>query len=466
VALMTTKPNSPAAPGKKGSGGLLYTGLYLAGMILIFIGARMVLERQGVRLAIDLIGAGAVLAAVLGRVLRGRALQGEARSVEVRLLACYLVGILAVLLYVAQADFIMEKLRPRFGLPRSAERYQVALSALWPTVWLCSLFPLIFMEISYAAMDVQKTLELRRIRRSAQSGLVLAMSISLVFAVNYIVSEFNKKVDLSYFKTTQASESSRKMVKNLSEPFKVTLFFPGANEVQEQVETYFNDLKKESSYFQVRTVDHAMEPDLAKELGVSDNGIVVMSRRKLNEQINVGIKLQRAKSMLKKLDGDFQAAFRKLSQVQRIAYLTVGHEERTQEERDKARGSSIRDLRTLLQRMNYEVKELGIAQGLGSEVPADATLVIVPGPRKELLPAEVEALKKYLLGGGHALVEVCHRHRSRRDRARGRPDSACSGQKAPDPRPAPPWPDAARRAGPCREETCSVAAPCARDLRR
>jgi len=297
----------------------------------------------------------------------------------------------------------MEKLRPRFGDAKTAERYQVVLGVLWPTLWLCSLLPLIFMEISYGPMDVGKTLELRRVRRSATSGLVLSMTICLAFAVNYILSEFNKKVDLSYFKTTQASESSRKMVKNLSEPFKVTLFFPGANEVQQEVEAYFRDLKRESSYLQVRTVDHAMEPDLAKELAVSDNGFIVMSRRKQNESINVGTKLARAKNTLRKLDADFQASFRKLSHAQRVAYVTVGHEERTQDEREGVKGSSIRDLRTLLQRMNYEVKELGIGQGLGSEVPADATIVIMPGPRKELLPAEVEALKKYLRGGGHMI---------------------------------------------------------------
>jgi ABC-type uncharacterized transport system involved in gliding motility auxiliary subunit len=397
VALMT----APTTPKRRGSGGLIYTALYLAGMILLFIGERMVLERQGVRLALDLIGAGAVLAAILGRLVRRGKVKGEARAVELRLLACYLVGLLAVLVYLGQADFIMEKLKPRLGDAKAADRYQVVLATLWPTLWICSLFPLLFMEISYAAMDVDKTIELRRVRRSAASGLVLAMTICLVFALNYILSEYNKKVDLSYFKTTQASESSRKMVKNLSEPFKVTIFFPGANEVQELVETYFKSLKKESSHFQVRTVDHSMEPELAKELGVSDNGIVVMSRRKQNEQINIGTKLARAKTTLKKLDGDFQTSFRKLSQVQRVAYLTVGHEERTNEDRDKAPGSSIRDLRTLLQRMNYEVKELGIGQGLGTEVPKDATLVIIPGPRKEFLPGELAALKKYLRDGGH-----------------------------------------------------------------
>jgi ABC-type uncharacterized transport system involved in gliding motility auxiliary subunit len=408
VALMTTKTQTAtiAVPlaNPRGSAGVLYTVLYLLGMMVLFLAERMVLESKGLRLALDLGAAALFAAAIAGRLVRRARVGAAARAVETRILLAYVGGLVAVLLYLAQADFVMEKLRPRFAEAKGAERFQGVLAALWPTLWMCSILPLLFIEISYAAMDVSRTLEVARIRRSAQSGLVLAMTVCLVFALNYVFAEFNKKVDLSYFKTTQASESSRKMVKNLSEPFKVTLFFPTANEVEDQVRSYFEDLRRESKRLELRTVDHAMEPVLAKEIGVTDNGIVVLARGKQHEQINVGVKLQRAKSTLKKLDSEFQASFRKLSVAQKIAYLTVGHEERSGEERDKVRGSAIRDLRTLLQRLNYQVKELGVGQGLGQEVPGDATMVIVVGPRKDFLPAELAALKAYLRGGGRAFV--------------------------------------------------------------
>ena len=401
-----TPPKTPTTQlrNPRGSAGLLFTVLYLVAMVLIFVGERIILESQGTRLALDGLGLVLIIVAMAGRLGRRGKVGKEARAVESRILLCYVVGLIALLLYMAQADVVMDRLRPHFDGAKAAERYQVIFAALWPTVWLCAIFPLLFIEITYASMDVTKTLELSRIRRSSASALLLAMTFSLVFALNYIVSEYNKKVDLSYFKTTQASESSRKMVKNLSEPFKITLFFPGANEVQAQAEAYFGDLKNESRYVEVRVVDHAMEPTLAKDFGVPDNGYVVLSRKKQNEQINLGVKLTRAKSMLKKLDGEFQTAFRKLSQVQRVAYLTVGHEERGQEDREKIPGSSIRDLRTLLMRMNYEVKDLGLTQGLGSAVPADATMVIIAGPQKDFMPAEIDTLKRYLRDGGHVLA--------------------------------------------------------------
>jgi len=56
----------------------------------------------------------------------------------------------------------------------------------------------------------------------------------------------------------------------------------------------------------------------------------------------------------------------------------------------------------------------GLGQGLGQEVPPDATVVILAGPRKEFLAAEIEALKKYLDGGGPGCMNASDRPDDRR----------------------------------------------------
>jgi hypothetical protein len=309
----------------------------------------------------------------------------------------------AVLMYAAQADFMMERLRPALEAD-TAERYQGMLAALWPILWVGSIAPLLFMESSYSQMDVTRTLEATRIRRSARSALVLSLTAALLFVLNYIADEFNEKRDLSYFKTTRASETSRKLVSNLSQDVKAILFYPGANEVQDQVEPYFEALEDASKRFHVEVVDHVLRPELAKEYRVSGNGYVVLAQDKQHQQISIGTKLERARRKLRDLDNEFQKAFTKLVRPQRIAYLTVGHEERTDQPRDGVKGSSVKGLRSLLQRLNYQVKDLGLAQGLGSEVPADANLVLVIGPRKPFLPGEAAALRTYLEQGGHMMV--------------------------------------------------------------
>ncbi len=403
--MTTSNASTSSERSLKGGSGLLLTGTYYGAMILLYVGERIV-ETESARIALAVVALSGIAAAIFGRLKRARDLGPAARPVERRILLCYLGGVVALLLYLIQADLVAEKLRPSFDEARSGDHFFGAFAALWPVVWVCSMLPLLLIEISYAPMDTKRTVELRRIRRSVASGLVASMTVCIVFAVNFIFNEFNEKVDLSYFKTTRPSESSKKMVGHLSEPMKVVLFFPGANEVQERVQSYFEELAKASPKMTVKVADHALQPKLAKEMSVTRNGVVVLSRKKQNEQITIGTKIERAKRKLRKLDGEFQSTFLKVSRSQKIAYFTVGHEERSQKRRDNIKGSSLRDLRTLLTKLNYRLKDLGVGQGLANEIPKDASVVIVAGPRKEFLPGEVHALKTYLQNGGRALVAL------------------------------------------------------------
>jgi hypothetical protein len=63
-------------------------------------------------------------------------------------------------------------------------------------------------------------------------------------------------------------------------------------------------------------------------------------------------------------------------------------------------------LRQLLDSQNYRVKDLGLAQGLASEVPDDATVVMVLGPTQPFAPEELGTLKRYLDRKGHLLLAL------------------------------------------------------------
>ncbi len=383
---------------------VVYSGIYLAGMVALFIGERMVVESVAARVALGCVAGAAILGAMGARFIRRRRLPSAAQRVEGWILLCYLAGIAAVLLYLGQADFVLDRLRPMFELDRSANRYSAVLTTLWPIVWVCGMLPLALMELSYAPMNLSRTMEPARVRRSARSGLVLSMSVCIVFVLNFISTDFDKKVDLSYFKTTKPSESSQKMVKNLSAPMQALLFYPAANEVREQVEGYFQELAGASKQLSVVIKDHHLDLDAAKKYSVSDNGAVVLVKGSQNEQIRIGTKLARAKGKLKKLDSEFQRVFMKLSRGKKIAYFTVGHEERKRQQRDGVRGSSLAEMRRWVERLNFEIKDLGLGEGLATGVPGDATVVIVVGPRKPFMEAEARSLVKYLAGGGKAMI--------------------------------------------------------------
>jgi hypothetical protein len=63
-------------------------------------------------------------------------------------------------------------------------------------------------------------------------------------------------------------------------------------------------------------------------------------------------------------------------------------------------------IKSVLTGQNYEVKNLGVMDGLDSKVPDDATMVLAIGPRTPFLEDELAALDRYLARGGHLLVAL------------------------------------------------------------
>jgi hypothetical protein len=158
---------------------------------------------------------------------------------------------------------------------------------------------------------------------------------------------------------------------------------------------------------QVSHYDHALHPAKARELGVSGNGTIVIARDTLKDTIGVPLRLETARSQLRVLDQEVNKRLLSVSRKQRIAYFTTGHDERTFEPTGESdRRGTVKNLRSLLVDQGYEPKELGLAQGLGTDIPQDATLVLIVGPRKPFLAEEAAALTRYLDRNGRILLAL------------------------------------------------------------
>ncbi len=110
---------------------------------------------------------------------------------------------------------------------------------------------------------------------------------------------------------------------------------------------------------------------------------------------------------LKTLDQEVQKRLLGVTRKQKVAYFTTGHDERGHQSSGPGdQRPTIRTLRSLLTDQSFEPKELGLAQGLGSEVPADASLVAIIGPRQPFSEGEIQALLRYIDKNGRLLVAL------------------------------------------------------------
>ncbi len=380
------------------------SAVYGLGMVLLFLGERL-FGAGAPRVVSSVLGAALILGAVIARTVRLARTTGDVRSVERTLLALQLVGAGALVMYVVQSDVVTRVAGA--SLEQRAPRVAAALGALWPAVWLAAAAPLALCELAYAAVARAARLETGRIRDAKLTGLGLAAAAVFAFTVLYVAGERDGKLDLSHFRTARPGESTRKIVRGLGETVQVAIFFPPANEVREELVSYFDDLGKESKKLEVRHHDFALDPLRAKELGVTGNGIVVVARGGRKEPLSLPLELEAARHQLRGLDRSVQKQLLSVAKPPRNAYFTHGHGERSADrQNDTDRRDTVRRLRELMEDQGFTVKDLGPAEGLATDVPADAGVVLLIGPTQPLLAEEAAALVRHVERGGRLFVAL------------------------------------------------------------
>jgi hypothetical protein len=377
---------------------------YGIGLLFLYAGERIA-ETGTNRAVLSGLGAMVVLFSLVLRFMRSRGVAADRTAVERSFLRLQLLGIGALVLYLVQSD-TWAKIASA-TLETTSPKLAGALAAFWPALLTVAVTPMILMEFAYASMAKGRVVELGRMREATYSGLGLAFALIFTMAFQYIASERDARVDLSYFRTSKPGDATRKLVASLDEPIKVTLFFPPANDVAEEVKQYFEDLKRESPKLEVEVLDYPLEPKKARELSVSGNGTLVVSKGAKKEMVSIGTELEKARSSLRGLDQDVQKRLLLVAKSKRTIYLTVGHGERREEPVGVSdQRATISGLMNALRDQNYELKALSTAQGLGADVPQDAAAVLVLGPTSAFSPPEAKSLVEYGKKGGKLVIAL------------------------------------------------------------
>ncbi|HKP63678.1 MAG TPA: DUF4350 domain-containing protein [Polyangiales bacterium] len=391
---------------KQQTSNVLGSVLIVAALLALLIGER-VFGEGSMRTAVSSLGVLLLLSALGLRLLSWSRSSGDVRGVEQRLLMAYLGVAGAIVLYALSTDAALNM----FGVAdETRSKLNTVLTVLWPAVLVVSLSATLFMELVYARMPIAASVELRRVRTAAYAGLTLALSTVFLLSINYVVTARDVRRDVSYFKTTEPSASTKKMLGKLQAPVKALLFYRKTDDVLAQLEPYFAGLAKANPKFKYEVMDAALVPELARKHRVSGNGSVLLLQGEGDKQkaqsMRIGNELTEARAQLRKLDGLFQQNFTKLAQPERSVQLTVGHGERNSKSEDAERGEGTKVLDEVWKRLNVKTNKLGMAQGLANAVPDGSGAVLVMGAREKFLPEEADSLLSYVRKGGRLLLMV------------------------------------------------------------
>ena len=229
-------------------------------------------------------------------------------------------------------------------------------------------------------------------RRQARYGALATVSVlvalGIVVAANYLGARENKRWDLTANQRNSLSEQTVKVLKGLDAPVKFTVF-----ERQTDMDRFRNRLDEygyQSKNVSSDYVDPDTKPVVAKEYGIDRYGTVVVEYKGRRERAASDSEQDLTNTIIKVVSGK-----------ERSVYFLSGHGEKDPTRTERDGYSAVAET---LKRDNYKVDKLVLAQQ--KDVPADATAVVVAGPTSDLLPEEVDALRRYLANAGKLLVMV------------------------------------------------------------
>lgn len=224
----------------------------------------------------------------------------------------------------------------------------------------------------------------RQTKYAAYAFTYILIVIAAVVVANVLSDRYNKSYDATANKRYSLSDQTAKIVKGLKQNATITYF---------NVSTHFRDGKdlldqyaNLSPKVQVKYVDPDKDPEVAREVGIRNLGTAV---------VQVGAKREEAKSMTE--EGITGAFIRDLKSNTRTVCFASGSGEH---QIDDSNREGLSQFKELLGKDNYETKSIDLLTK--AEVPSDCTTLVVAGPTKNYEQPEVDAIKKYVEGGGRA----------------------------------------------------------------
>jgi len=249
-------------------------------------------------------------------------------------------------------------------------------------------------------------LKARQTKYTVYVTLYLVVIIAVLAAANFLANRYDKSLDATANKRFSLSDQTVKVVKGLKNDVHITYFddqtrFPSARNL---LDRYANL----SSKISVNYIDPVKKPQQARAAGFSRDSNIVVDSGQRKEPAKALTEEEVTGALIRSLK----------TQTRNVYFLSAGGEYSTEE----TGPTGFSRLKDLLTRDNYKSQvltakgnapEAGKAINLNEkqppaaastfEIPKDCTVLVVGGPQLAYTPAVVDAIKKYVDGGGRVL---------------------------------------------------------------
>ncbi len=220
--------------------------------------------------------------------------------------------------------------------------------------------------------------------------LMIVIVLGILVLVNYFFSRNHHRFDFTEARLHSLSDQSVTVLKGLKEEIQIKCFFREGNFNRSKMENLLQIYAYHSNKIKYEFIDPDKNPGMVKRYEITEDGTTILESKDkegrftaVNEEeiTNAVIKISR--------------------EQKKVIYFLEGHGEGSIEDLED-RGFSL--AKNELEKQGYEIQKLSLA--LADNFPKDLALLIVPGPKKDLLPNELDTIRDYIQNGGRVFFMI------------------------------------------------------------
>jgi ABC-type uncharacterized transport system involved in gliding motility auxiliary subunit len=274
------------------------------------------------------------------------------------------------------------------------------------TIWTALLAAGGLVLLAWGAYALRSDLGAMLRRRRGEIVLYTIGVVGMLSALAYLSAVFTVRVDMTTEGRYSLSQQTITMLRGLDKPVHITFFHDPM--MRETVELY-QLVAKQTDKVTVEFYDPMLNPAQARLRGVQFAGTSLMESEDRRLQVHGGSETDIANGILRV----------SMAAQQRVCFLD-GHREAdpfSEESHDHLEGDAghahglgtqyvlhqqhgMAKARHALETMNYKVEKVLLARSASADTLSQCALLVVAGPKLELLPMEVAAIRDFLIAGG------------------------------------------------------------------
>ena len=228
----------------------------------------------------------------------------------------------------------------------------------------------------------------RRFKTIVSRSVSAALLFCVFALVNHLAFKNPIHWDITRSKINSLTEQSHKVVEKMGKPLRAMVFSRKSEFYS--IENLLNLYRYVKNDFNMEFVDVELRPDLVKQYGIIQSPSIVLE---------YGGKKRFARGTTER---DVTNALIGLSREKApVIYYTTGHGEVTLESQESSGAS---ELAKFIKRASWELRSINLNSI--SEIPSDASALMVWGPNSGFFEREIKLIDDFLKAGGKLLVAL------------------------------------------------------------